>query len=223
MRSDDLNILLVQRRKAPFKGQWALPGGGVKRTEDLVDAARRELQEETGIRHAQLDQRGIYATPGRDPRGHVISVTWLALLPDLTLPTAGSDAKAACWRPVRDAAPLAFDHDEIVRDSLEHVRGRLEHTPMAVDLCVVEFTITELRTVYEAVWNTQLDRRNFHRRALRIPGFLDRTDRYRIGSTGAPAPLYTRGNADTLHPPLLRPRRPSPRSNPTPDGQGPKP
>lgn len=213
----ELHILLIQRAKPPFVGQWALPGGRVEDDEDLADGARRELGEETGVGPgAQLARVGTYAAVGRDPRGRVLSVAWLALLPEPGSPAAGSDAAAACWWPVRATPRLAFDLDEILRDGVECLRARIEHTPDATALCAREFTLTQLRGVYEAVWGIRLDPRNFHRNVLHTPGFLHptRTRRRRLRPIGAPTRFYMRGDADILHPPLRRPRATAPTAIP---------
>lgn len=205
---NELNTLAVHRSRHPFTGHHALPGGLVNDDEDLPDAAGRHLLEQTGIRPADghLEQFGIYATPGRDPRGRVVSIAYLALLPGLPTPVADTGTTTVDWRPVRAARRLAFDHDQILFDGLEHLRTRLEHTTLATTLCPPEFTISELRVVYEAVWATTLDPRNFSRKALSTPDLLRPTGSCWIGPTGgAPAGLYTRGNAKVLYPPLRRP------------------
>ena len=205
VRHSELNVLLIERADEPFAGRRALPGGLVHRGEDLLAGAGRELEEETGIRPAagHLEQLKTYGAPGRDPRGHVISVAHLALLPDVPDPNAGSDA--AGWQPVSITAGLAFDHDEILHDGVERARAKLEYTPMATRLCPAEFTIPELRRVYEAVWGIRLDLRNFHRKVTNTAGFIRPTGQQRAGLSGPAATLYTRDSADILHTPLLRP------------------
>lgn len=104
MRADDLRVLLIQRRDAPFKGLWALPGGFVNPNEPLSRAASRELQEETGMSGARLEQLGAFGDPGRDPRGHTISVVYMTFLLTEGSVTAGDDASAAEWHPFRSLA-----------------------------------------------------------------------------------------------------------------------
>lgn len=212
VRSDDLVVLAVRRGVEPFRGRWALPGGLVRPEEALVDAARRELAEETGFaaRSAHLEQLATYGDPRRDPRGRVVSVAYLALLPDLPPPTAGSDADDAAWTPVATLLgkprSLAFDHGHILGDAVERARSKLEYSPIATAFCGDEFTIAELRRVYEVVWATELDPRNFHRKVSGTPGFLTATDRTTTRDGGRPATVYRRGTASLLHPAMLRPR-----------------
>src|SRR5580693_1569334 len=101
VRQDELHVLLIIRGNEPFRGRPALPGGYVRDAETLDEAARRELAEETGIDAMQLhlEQLRTYGIPGRDPRGRVITVAYLALSPDLPTPRAGTDAQAARWAP----------------------------------------------------------------------------------------------------------------------------
>ncbi|MBB2946742.1 8-oxo-dGTP diphosphatase [Actinoplanes lutulentus] len=207
IRSGDLQVLLVQRGIPPFEGEWALPGGFVLPDEDLDAAARRELREETGLdpEAGHLEQLATYGTPGRDPRGRVVTVAYLALLPDLPAPVAGSDASGAEWRS--SSTGLAFDHDRILADGLERARAKLEYTSLATAFCSPEFTVAELRTVYETVWQTTLDPRNFHRKVTSAEGFVEATGATAIRDRGRPAQLYRRGPATLLHPPLLRPSR----------------
>ncbi len=207
-----LHVLLIRRGADPYAGRWALPGGFVHIDEDLDAAAERELVEETGVAGpvGQLAQLASYGAPGRDPRGRVVTVAYLALLPDPGSPTAGTDASAAQLRPVADVAgtDLAFDHDRILADGLERARSMLEHTPRATAFCPPEFTITELRAVYEAVWDTTLDPRDFYRAVTAVPDFLVATGRNAAGGTGRPVKLYRAGPARRLQPPIRR-REPS--------------
>lgn len=210
VRQGALNVLAVRRGESPFLGRWALPGGFVRMDENLNQAAERELAEETGLLPGafHLEQLASYGEPDRDPRMRTITIAYLALAPDLPVPVPGSDAAVAEWRPVerllRSKPSLAFDHGSILRDGIERARAKLEYTPLAASFCSPEFTIADLRHVYETVWGSRLDPRNFHRKVTGTPGFLEPLNRTRT-EVGRPAELYRAGQVRLLHPPMLRP------------------
>ncbi len=105
LRGDDLAVLLIQRKGEPFKGQWALPGGFVEENEALERAAARELEEETGLSHAKFEQLGAFGEPGRDPRGHTVSVAFLSYVgAERAILRAGDDAAAAEWHSLASLA-----------------------------------------------------------------------------------------------------------------------
>lgn len=202
--------VVVERGIPPFKGRMALPGGFVLNDETLVEAATRELAEETGVaaETGHLEQLATYGDPKRDPRGRVVSVAYLSLVPDLPDPVAGSDAAGAGLASVDDllAEPdrLAFDHHRILSDGVERARAKLEYSTLAAAFCPDSFTVGELRGVYEAVWGFPLDPRNFHRKVTSTPGFVEETGSRTARQGGRPAQLYRRGEARFLHPPFLR-------------------
>jgi 8-oxo-dGTP diphosphatase len=207
VRDNALNVLVIERGNEPFLGMAALPGGFLRAEEDLAAAAARELAEETGIDAGQLhlEQLAIYGAPDRDPRGRVVSVAYLAIAPDLPLPKAGSDARHARWARVADVRDtLAFDHAQILDDAVERARNLLEFTTVAAAFCGREFTVGDLRNVYEVVWGIELDPRNFSRKVANTEGFIEPTSRKRSPETGRPASLYRRGLATALNPPLMR-------------------
>ncbi|MFE5715853.1 NUDIX domain-containing protein [Streptomyces sp. NPDC056501] len=212
VREERLHVLLVQRGQEPYPGEWALPGGFVLPRESAETAARRELAEETGLPGAtvaglHLEQLRTYSEPDRDPRMRVVSIAFTALVPGLPEPRGGGDAVEARWLPYGSYGPLAFDHDRILADARERVGAKLEYTCLATAFCPPEFTLGELRQVYETVWGVELDRPNFRRKVLTTPGFVRALEGppRRTGGRGKPAALYRAGEATALHPPLLRP------------------
>ncbi|WP_299540632.1 NUDIX domain-containing protein [uncultured Streptomyces sp.] len=168
---------------------------------------------------AHLEQLATYGAPARDPRMRVVSVAHLALAPDLPAPRAGGDANSARWAevesllgpadgsgPEADAAPpLAFDHARILADGVERARSKIEYSSLATAFCPAEFTVGELRRVYEAVWGVVLDPRNFHRKVTGTPGFLVPSGGTTTRQGGRPAQLFRAGTATALNPPMLRP------------------
>lgn len=232
IRDAELQVLLVRRAEPPYQHRWALPGGFVRQRpgpdaaiidEDLAEAAARELAEEAGpqLKTQHLEQLRTYGTPGRDPRMRVVSVAYLAFAPEMPEAKSGSDAADAQWVPVAalgltqngqqrpgTSRKLAFDHARILADGLDRARAKLEYTPLATAFVTEPFTISELREVYETVWDEKLHPGNFHRKVLSVPGFVDSTGD--MTQTGGPkggprSKLYRRGDARLLHPALLRP------------------
>ncbi|HKA67853.1 MAG TPA: NUDIX domain-containing protein [Actinomycetes bacterium] len=175
-----------------------------------------------------LEQLATYGDPDRDPRMRVVTVAYLAFAPELPTPRAGSDAAAAAWVPVDElglpspadlvagrratqrpgtSRRLAFDHARILVDGLERARSKLEYTPLATAFVDQDFTIGELREVYETVWGERLHAPNFRRKVLSVPGFVESAGATteRGGARGGPrSQLYHAGDARLLHPALLR-------------------
>lgn len=213
VRDEALQIMLVERGIEPYAGMLALPGGFLfDDAEDIDVAAARELSEETGLTPAvlHLEQLRTYGAPGRDPRRRVISICYLAFVPDLPDPVAGGDARRAAWTPVKKAlegsAEVAFDHVRIIQDAVERARSKIEYTTLAASFCPAEFTMTDLRRIYEIIWGQQLDPRNFHRKITSVTDFLVPTGKRTTRYGGRPAALYRCGPATLLHPALLRAR-----------------
>lgn len=112
-------VLLIERKNEPFKGLWAFPGGFVDENEDPNDAVHRELEEETSIKGIEFQQLGFWGRPGRDPRGHTISLVYWGITTNSTLEAvAADDARQAEWVPIESLPKLAFDHSEIIKKAL---------------------------------------------------------------------------------------------------------
>ena len=189
--SKELKILLIKRKIPPFQGSFALPGGFVHLDEGLEDAARRELEEETGVKGIFLKKLHAFGDVGRDPRGRVISIPYLAIISseDLRL-QASADAEAAGWHSVYSLPGLAFDHKKIIDDALKHLRFEIQNTNIALQIMPERFTLTELQHAYEIVLNDRLDKRNF-RKAMHELGILKELPEFRMDGTHRPARLYS--------------------------------
>jgi 8-oxo-dGTP diphosphatase len=185
-----LHVLLIKRRFDPFEGLWAIPGGFVRSDETLEQAARRELEEETGLRDVYLEQLYTFGDPQRDPRARVISVAYFALMrADQQLLHDSIEASEVGWFSVKALPqPLAFDHMQIVQFALDRLRAKLEYTTLAFQLLPEVFTLPELKRTYEQILGEELDRGNFYRK-IKEAGLLEPVGRQRE-SGGRPAALY---------------------------------
>lgn len=164
---NDLKVMLIQRDLAPFRGKWALPGGFVRLEETLEEAARRELQEETGLEKVFLEQLYTYGDVARDPRERVVTVAWYALvrLSDYRV-KAATDACDAAWFGMHDVPKLGFDHDQILQDAYKRLQNKLRYEPIGFELLPVKFTLTQLQKLYEIILDRTLDKRNFRKKIL---------------------------------------------------------
>ena len=206
LRAKDLSVLLIRRKSNPFKDRWALPGGFVNENEALHVAAARELEEETGVTNARLEQLGAFGDPGRDPRGHTITVAWLTFFAAEPRITAGDDAASAEWHPFRSLtleervpkAPksakrieLAFDHAKIIAHAYARLCHHLEHpTPgRAFDFLPSRFTLAQLRHVYEAILGREITPRAFKKQVV-DGGLVVATTPRAPTSKKSAAPLY---------------------------------
>ncbi len=212
---DDLNILLIKRNGFPYKDHWAIPGGFLEvGKESIDDTAKRELYEETGldIDNIYLKQLYTFGNPDRDPRTHVISVAYTALIPksQLTI-SAGDDASDAKLFKIRydvngmlfvsdevtiSEDKLAFDHATIIRTAVTRIRSRIDYEPDAFNLLKdkTEFTIYELKRIYESIKNTELDTANFRKSFTRNyvnTGIVTDLNRKRTETGKKPTELYS--------------------------------
>ena len=164
---DDLNVMLIQRDLEPFAGEWALPGGFVHVDETLDEAARRELEEETGLRNIFLEQLYTFGDVDRDPRERVVTVAYYALVNleghDVR---AATDARNAAWFAVSDLPQLAFDHEQIFATAYDRLCGKVRYQPIGFELLPPKFPLRRLQHLYEIVLDRELDKRNFRKKIL---------------------------------------------------------
>jgi 8-oxo-dGTP diphosphatase len=189
--NQELHVLLVQRRRWPFEGFWAIPGGFINMDESLEAAARRELEEETGVRDVYLEQLYTFGDVGRDPRTRVISVAYIALVrADRQKIRASEESTDVRWFPVSSLPEqLAFDHDQVLAYAIGRLRSKIEYTTLAFQLLPEVFSILELKHIYEQILGEKkLDKGNFYRK-IKEADLLEETPLVREGR-GRPTRLW---------------------------------
>lgn len=187
---EDLKVLLIQRDLDPFKGCWALPGGFVHVGESIEDAAQRELTEETGVKRIFFEQLYTFGQPERDPREHVVTVAYYALvrMSDHRL-QAATDARNAAWFGIDDVPKLAFDHRKILDMAHERLKTRVRYQPIGFELLPSKFPLRTLQHLYEAVLERELDKRNFRKKILGMD-VLEELDEIETNVSHRAARLY---------------------------------
>lgn len=188
--SGALQVLLVRRGRAPFRGQWALPGGFVGLDESLKHAAWRELREETGVNAAYLEQLHTFGHPKRDPRDRVISVAYFSMIPaDKLSIRAASDADEVALATVDAVGELAFDHERILRKARSRLADKLAQAPIALQMMPDAFTLPELQRAYEVIGGAPIDKRNFRKR-IQALDVIEPTGEQSRAAGRRPAMLY---------------------------------
>lgn len=162
-----LQVLLVERGAEPYKGRWAFPGGFLNIDESCEEGALRELQEETGLDGAYIEQFHTFSDPGRDPRGRVITVAYYALVRMQDV-RAGDDAAKAEWFALGNVPPLAFDHGMILSEAIKRLRERIHFEPVGLGLLAGKFTMRQLQNLYEAILDVHFDSSVFAGKMLRL-------------------------------------------------------
>lgn len=162
----DIKVLLIQRGKEPHKGAWAFPGGFMKIDETAEECARRELEEETGLKDVAIEQFHTFTAVDRDPRERVISIAYCALA-RISQVKGSDDAAKAQWFARNEIPRLAFDHDMILRKAMEHLRQSICFRPIGFELLPEVFTMSQLQSLYEAILEIKFDRRNFYSKMLK--------------------------------------------------------
>jgi 8-oxo-dGTP diphosphatase len=169
---------------------WALPGGFVNLEESLEEGARRELEEETGVRDVYLEQLYTFGDPDRDPRERVITVAYYALVPTDEIDIqAGTDAEGVSWFGMEELPELAFDHQAILGMACERLRAKLDYSTIAFQFMPRDFTLSELQHVYELILLEPVDKRNFRKRILSLD-LIEETGKQKRDGAHRPAALY---------------------------------
>ena len=187
IKDNALQVLLIKREKEPFIGKWAIPGGYVRMSENLEQAAVRILKEKTDVDNVYLEQLYTFGDPLRHPVSRVITCAYFALVraEDITVVTTDD----VSWHKVFDLPPLAFDHKEIIDYTRARTRLSLRSCPVAYQLLKEKFTLTEMQRVYELIMGKELDKRNFRKKVLGTEGLIE-LDEFTKASSKRPARLY---------------------------------
>jgi len=188
----EIKVLLVERNEFPYAGYWALPGFFVGNSETIDSAVERILYEHTGLRNIFMEQLYTFGDLKRHPQGRIITVAYYAMLrhkDQATLKPHSDYVRQAVWHPLANLPELAFDHAHIIEKSLEKIRRRIKHTPIAFELLPEKFTLTQLQKVYEAIWGYKLDKRNFRKKMLNY-NILKELDEKEKGVSYRAAKLY---------------------------------
>jgi len=162
----ELKLLIHKRKFEPFRGHWSLFGGFMAENESLDDAANRILFELTGLEHIYMEELQTYGKIERDPAGRVISVAYYALIPAHRYSEEYSRKYGATWVSMKELPKLIMDHDSMVKKGLRRLRRRASSQPIGFELLPREFTIPKLQALYEAIYQTRLDKRNFRKKIL---------------------------------------------------------
>jgi len=162
----ELKLLIHKRQFEPAKGEWSLFGGFVQNGESLDKAASRILLELTGLDNIYMEELKTYGEVARDPAGRVISVAYYALIPAKEFIEASSSKYGATWVSLKDLPPLIMDHNMMVAKGLRRLKRRTASQPIGFELLPREFTMPQLQALYEAIYQAELDKRNFRKKIL---------------------------------------------------------
>lgn len=185
-------VLLIKRKNEPFKGDWVLTGGALYNSEDLLDGAKREIFEKTGINDIEISEFKTFGKVHRSPVMRMVAVGFIGVIDSKrvnllreTLKTSNAD-----WFPIDKIPPLGFDHEEILKEALLELQKKIVSTNILKSLFPGEFTLPQLQKVYEAILNKKFDRRNFRKKFLSL-GLIVDTNKYDNVAGKKPAKLYT--------------------------------
>lgn len=180
-----IKVLLIQRGIEPYKDKWAFPGGFMQIDETAQECAKRELEEETGLKTTSVEQFYTFSDVNRDPRERVITVAHYALV-RLEEVKGGDDAMSAQWFAMNEIPSLAFDHDRILRIAVNRLKERICFEPIGFELLPEIFTMSALQNLYEAILEMKFDRRNFYNKMLKLGILSEAEERPKNASRRTP-------------------------------------
>lgn len=169
-----LNLLLLKRNFEPAKGQWSLMGGFIQENESADDAAKRVLRELTGLTDVYMEQIGAFGDVDRDPGERVISLAYYALINVNEYDRESVDRYNAHWMDINELPELIFDHSKMVEKARTAMKYKASRAPIGFNLLPELFTLTQLQSLYEAIYGEAMDKRNFRKRIADM-GFIEKT------------------------------------------------
>lgn len=185
-------VLLVKRSNEPYKDMWSLVGGALYNTEDLIDGAKREIFEKTGIKDIELSLANVFGKVDRSPVMRMVAVSFVGVIDSgkVEILKETFNTSNADWFPIDKIPKLAYDHVEILKDGLEILKEKIICSDILKSLYPNGFTIPEIQKVYETVLNKTFDRRNFRKKLLSL-GLIQDTNKTRVFMGNKPAKLYS--------------------------------
>lgn len=171
----ELKMLLIKRSFEPMKGRWSLPGGFVKDSESLDEAASRILRKHTGLEKIYLKQSFTYGDTERDPGARVISTAYFALIAIRGINSVFAEKTKAHWRSIALLPDLIFDHTGMVLKALSDLQDQIKVKPVGFELLPDKFTLVHLQELYEAIYRKSIDKRNFRKKILSM-GIIEKQE-----------------------------------------------
>lgn len=185
----ELSLLLLQRNFEPAKGEWSLMGGFVQEGESVDDAAKRVLNELTGLNKVYMEQVGAFGAIDRDPGERVISIAYYALVNINEYDHQLVEAHNAHWVRINELPELIFDHQQMVARARQLMQQKASNQPIGFNLLPRLFTLSQLQSLYEAIYGEPIDKRNFRKRIAEMD-FIEKTDKIDKTSSKRGAALY---------------------------------
>ncbi|MCD8261701.1 MAG: NUDIX hydrolase [Bacteroides sp.] len=178
----ELSLLLLKRNFEPAMDQWSLMGGFVQESESADDAAKRVLHELTGLDSVYMEQVGAFGEIARDPSERVLSISYYALINVDNYDRKLVEQHNAYWTNINKTPELIFDHHQIVEQARERMKQKASREPIVFNLLPKKFTLTQLQTLYEAIYGEPIDKRNFRKRVAEMD-YIEKTGE--IDKTGS--------------------------------------
>lgn len=178
----ELSLLLLKRNFEPARGEWSLMGGFVQENESVDDAAKRVLAELTGLDEVYMEQVGAFGNVHRDPGGRVVSIAYYALVNINEYDRELVRQHNAFWININELPPLIFDHSDMVEKARALMQQKASTKPIGFNLLPSLFTLSQLQSLYEAIYGEPLDKRNFRKRVAEM-NYIEKTDK--IDKTGS--------------------------------------